>query len=995
MNHTADKKKILVIEDDITLRDNICEYLEDCNFDVTSADDGLEGLEKFEKTIPDLVLCDIAMPKLDGFQLFEKIRSVTEYSEIPFIFLTARIALEDFQKGMNLGADDYIIKPFNFEQLISIINNRLIKRDERTKFNREKYRSLIENSLTGVFIHQENRIIYFNNRFREVFGLPEDTDETELADIIDASYLKDLGSKIDDCYNGLIQNFRIELKGKKNDGSELFIEMYAGFSIFNDKKALLGNILDITYRHIMEQKLRRSEKRYRDLLNLSPISIHEVDLNGKILFVNDAVLKSSGYSLNEIINKYIWDFTSDESKAGMAKEVFSDILKKLPEPKPLVLNFDNKAGGEITAEIHWSYTYNEEGKIKGLIIILHDITEIENSRMALLESEQKFRSLAEIASDWIWELNENNYFTFTSKKIFDVLGYMPEELKEKRPRDIMAKSEMTRALPFLLNQLKNKNAFRHLECEFLHKNGSTVILEISGIPFYDGNGELIGYRGVSSDVSQRKKSQSELLSVNSRLSSILRNINNVVLYETGADGDFYSDNIKNLTGIGAKIFIKKEISLESLIHKEDIADYRNKISAWKNSQEKNLKLEYRLKKEDDRYILVEDYKTKFFTEGNKYYISGILIDVTEKNVYKEEIERLHYAIDRNPVGVLILDNKFRVSYVNKTYYEITGFSKEDLHIRQDVDLFVNRSDFLKKEFKDALKKNGMFEGKQKRKKKNGEEYYEYFIISEIKNNRSEVTHYVILKQDITEFEKLQDELFAAKIRIDEINKMRNHILSNLSLEFRTPLNAIFGYSEILRDEIKEVKHRNMIAGINDAADKLYETLEFIIKLIQVDSLEEKDKKEINIVKEITGVAEEFREKAASKNLFLDLNIKSDTIKIYGNAGMIKQIFSNIIDNAVKCTDKGGITINAEKFDGAAGKMCSIRISDTGKGISEENMKKLFKDTGKIIEELNSNIQKTSLGLTVAKKMIEFHNGSITVESLPGECTTFSVVFPAV
>lgn len=995
MNHTEDKKKILVIEDDITLRDNICDYLEDCDFDVTSADDGLEGLKKFKEYTPDLVLCDIAMPKLDGFQLFQKIRSLQEYSEIPFIFLTARIGMEDYQKGMKLGADDYIIKPFNFEQLISIINNRIIKRSERTKFNREKYRSLIENSLTGVFIHQENRITYLNNRFREIFGLPEDIEESEFGDIIDAFYLKELNKKIDECYNGIIQNFTIELKGKKNDGSYLRIEMYAGFSIFNDKKALLGNILDITYRHTMEQKLRRSEKRYRDLLNFSPISIHEVDLNGKILFVNDAVLKSSGYSLKEIIGKHIWDFTSDKSKAGITKEVFLDIIKKLPEPKPLILYFDNKEGKEITAEVHWGYTYNEEGKIKGLIIILHDITEMENNRMAILESEQKFRSLTEIASDWIWEINLTGYFTFASQKIFDVLGYMPEELLGKRPRDLMTKFELTRTLPYLENALKNRDAFRLYECVFLHKNGSQITLEISGIPVHDNKGELKGYRGIASDISQRNKSQTELREVNSRLSSILHSINNIALYETGTDSDFYSDNIKNLTDISAKNFITKKVTLESLIHKEDIAAYRKITAEWENSQEKNLKLEYRLKKEEDGYILVEDYKTKFFTEGDKYYTSGILIDVTEKTVYKEELERLYYAIDRNPVGVLILDNKFRVSYANKTYYEITGFSKEDLRIRQDVDLFVNRSDFLKKEFKDALKKNGMFEGKQKRKKKNGEEYYEYFIISEIKNNRSEVTHYVILKQDITEFEKLQDELFAAKVRIEEINKMRNHILSNLSLEFRTPLNAIFGYSEILRDEIKDVKHGNMIAGINDAADKLYETLEFIIKLIQVDSLEEQDKKEINIVKEITDVAEEFREKAASKNLFLKLNIKSDTIKIYGNAGMIKQIFSNIVGNAVKYTDKGGITINAEKFDGAAGKMCSIRISDTGKGISGENMKKLFKDTGKIIEELNSNIQKTSLGLTVAKKMIEFHNGSITVESLPGECTTFSVIFPAV
>ncbi|MBN1634519.1 MAG: PAS domain S-box protein [Ignavibacteria bacterium] len=996
MNLTGDKKKILVVEDDITLRDNICEYLEECDFDVTSAGDGLEGLEKFRESLPDLVLCDIAMPKLDGFQLFQEIRSIPEYSQTPFIFLTAKIGLEDFQKGMNLGADDYIIKPFNFEQLISIIKNRIIKKDERLKFNREKYRSLIENSLTGVFIHQGSRIIYFNSRFRDIFGLPESTEETEFKDIIDSFYLKELNRKIDECYNGIIQNFSIELKGRKDDGSEIFIEMFAGFSIFNDKKALLGNILDITYRHKIEQKLKRSEKRYKDLLNLSPISIHEVDLNGKILFVNEAVLKSSGYSLNEIINKYIWDFTSDKSKAGITKEVFLDIIKKLPDPKPLILNFDNKAGKEITAEVHWGYTYNEEGKIKGLIIILYDITEMEKSRIALSESEQKFRSLTEIASDWIWEIDEKECFTYTSQKVFDVLGYMPEELYGKKPREIMPKFEINRAIPYLEDISKNRKVFRLYECEFLHKNGRQITLEISGIPYYDNNGEYKGYIGISSDVSRRKKSQTELQSVNSKLSSILHNINSIVLYETGAESNFYSENIKNLTGIAAKQFLSKKVTPENLIHPEDVSVYKKKVSEWEKSKEQNLKLQYRLKKSNDRYILVEDYKSKFFTDENKYYTSGILVDVTERKQTEEDIQRLNYILDSVPVAVLILDDKFRIIYTNKTYSEITGYTKNELQNNTDINLLINRDDFLKGEFKKTLIRDGRFEGKRKHKKKNGEEYYEYFIVSSVKNNRNEITHYIILKQDITGFEKMQKELSKAYILIEETNQLKNHILSNLSLEFRTPLNAIFGYSEILSEEITAISHKNMIAGIRDAADKLHQTLEFIIKLMQFSYIDDKEeKKEIDIIKEINKTIEKFREVILSKNLYLNINIKPDSIKINGNAGMIRQIFFNLIDNAVKHTNRGGITVNIEKFDDTVQKMCTIRISDTGTGIPEEKINNLFKDFGRLTEELDSNVPKIGLGLTIVKKMVEFHNGSVSAESIPGECTTFTVVLPAI
>ena len=126
-------KKLLVIEDNQEVRENLEEILSLSNYDVITAENGLIGVEKALKEIPDLIICDVMMPELDGFGVLHILGKKPATSDIPFIFLTAKTEKEDFRKGMNLGADDYITKPFSIEELILKINvflkRRFIKND--------------------------------------------------------------------------------------------------------------------------------------------------------------------------------------------------------------------------------------------------------------------------------------------------------------------------------------------------------------------------------------------------------------------------------------------------------------------------------------------------------------------------------------------------------------------------------------------------------------------------------------------------------------------------------------------------------------------------------------------------------------------------------------------------------------------------------------------------------------------------------------------------
>jgi DNA-binding response OmpR family regulator len=120
-------KKILLIEDNLEVRENTMEILSLANYNVVSAENGKIGVELAQKEKPDLIICDIMMPELDGYGVLHILSKNEQTAGIPFIFLTAKTEKTDIRKGMNLGADDYLTKPFDDTDLLNAIEARLRK----------------------------------------------------------------------------------------------------------------------------------------------------------------------------------------------------------------------------------------------------------------------------------------------------------------------------------------------------------------------------------------------------------------------------------------------------------------------------------------------------------------------------------------------------------------------------------------------------------------------------------------------------------------------------------------------------------------------------------------------------------------------------------------------------------------------------------------------------------------------------------------------------
>src|SRR4051812_1618378 len=126
-------KKILLIEDNKEMRENTAEILELAHYKVVSAKNGKEGVELAAKESPDLIICDIMMPVLDGYGVLHLVSKNPATAGIPFIFMTAKAERSDFRKGMEMGADDYVTKPFDDIELLNAVESRLKKSEAMRK----------------------------------------------------------------------------------------------------------------------------------------------------------------------------------------------------------------------------------------------------------------------------------------------------------------------------------------------------------------------------------------------------------------------------------------------------------------------------------------------------------------------------------------------------------------------------------------------------------------------------------------------------------------------------------------------------------------------------------------------------------------------------------------------------------------------------------------------------------------------------------------------
>ncbi|MEI7811592.1 MAG: hybrid sensor histidine kinase/response regulator [Ignavibacteria bacterium] len=252
------------------------------------------------------------------------------------------------------------------------------------------------------------------------------------------------------------------------------------------------------------------------------------------------------------------------------------------------------------------------------------------------------------------------------------------------------------------------------------------------------------------------------------------------------------------------------------------------------------------------------------------------------------------------------------------------------------------------------------------------------------------------KEDIILRKAIEAELREAKAKAEELNQFKSSLLGNMSHEFRTPLIGIIGYSQFLSEELQNEEHFHLVEAINQSGIRLLTTLNSLLRFSELEAgklqatLIEKD---LNKVTE--NILGYFATEAHEKNISLRFMVGEPVLHCLLDSTLFDQALIYIIDNAIKFTNEGSVSIETGKFVDEENRYWGkVSVIDTGIGIDLDNQDRIFEEFRQASEGTTRKFEGTGLGLTLAKKMIALMNGKINVSSKVGTGTTFTILLPA-
>jgi PAS domain S-box-containing protein len=392
------------------------------------------------------------------------------------------------------------------------------------------------------------------------------------------------------------------------------------------------------------------------------------------------------------------------------------------------------------------------------------------------------------------------------------------------------------------------------------------------------------------------------------------------------------------------------------------------------------------------------------TETEKDYLIAISshlavaldrIHLLEERVSAEDrLKVLSHSVEQNPVSIVITDPEGSIEYVNPKFTEVTGYSLDEiignnLRILQSGGL--PKTDYDK--LWNTILSGRVWNGEFLNKKKDGALYWEDASISPILNERGEITHFVGVKEDITEKKKIVEELIIAKDKAEEMNRLKSHFFANMSHELRTPFVGIMGFAELLAEQAAKPEQKEMAERIISSSKRLTSTLNSILNMSKIEFREiEINVTSVDVVQLIELLCIQFERSARLKNLVIRKKHSLNGVCAKTDEHLLSEILFNLLDNAIKFTEYGWIEISTQTITKGADFLL-IKVKDTGIGIPENKREQIWEDFRQVSEGTTRSYEGTGLGLSIAQKYCSMINGNLYLERNNERGSTFVLEIP--
>ncbi|MBE7175964.1 MAG: PAS domain S-box protein [Mucilaginibacter polytrichastri] len=549
----------------------------------------------------------------------------------------------------------------------------------------------------------------------------------------------------------------------------------------------------------------------------------------------------------------------------------------------------------------------------------------------------------------------------------------------------------------------SENPMRELIHRFTTPKGNLRYLKVkSGYPMRNDDGSVRRITGIVQDVTDAKlaecnlqKNRLELIDAQhiAKIGSWNWHIRDNEI--TCSDETLYIFET-TLEKVGEKGLFTQ---IEDQIHPEDLAAF---VSCFEFSRVKTgATVEFRITTPSGKIKHINSVTGNVERDefGSLVRMSGVVQDITlrrqaELNLQRAE-KHYRYVLENVNLAALTLDKNGRIIFVNQFLADLLGYSRKQLKGLNWFEEFVPEAEKeIRREIFDSAKIKR--EAEKSVINKNGQRYLLNWRNTVNRDDFGNFLGVTSIAEDITEKRKQSDSLVRAKEAAEKSSQFKSEFLSIMSHEIRTPMNAVIGATNLLMmssprpDQLENLNTlkfsgENLLALINDILD--YNKIE-AGKLDIVYT-------PFDLVELLYNIRQTFTAKADEKGLALHLDIENDVPqKVIGDPLRVGQMLNNLLSNAVKFTSKGTIAlaVSVKSMSNTRTEL-TFRISDTGIGMDENYLRKIFEPFTQASEDIQQKFGGTGLGLAITKRLVELHNGQISVASLSGQGSTFHITLP--
>jgi PAS domain S-box-containing protein len=917
--------------------------------------------------------------------------------------------------------------------------------EQERQFHHSLISALFEVSLDGILVeNREGNMVTRNKRFLDVWHISPESlsdrpvnlavgapDNLILSAVLDRvknpdTFLK----KVRELYANPDANYQCETELK--DGRTL--ERYTT-SLRNEAGEYLARVWfsrDITERKQAEHALRESEDRFRVMADGCPMPMWVTGADGKIQFINRALCEFTGVD-DEKVEGDKWQLFSHPDDA---QQFIQESVRVVRERAPFKTEARfRRADGEwrwlaVIAEPRIS----PSGEFLGHIGLGMDITERKQAEQILIESEDRFRIMADSCPIGIWVTDATGKMLFINRTYRNFCGATTEEVEPDEWIFLIHPDDAPEFFQAFDSAIKDHTSYKG-EQRARRADGQWRWLESYAVPRFSPDGEFLGLVGTSKDITERKHVEQALQSSEEKFRELTENIREVFWLKTPESEKFLyvSPAYEQVWGRSCASVYQNPASRLEAIHPDDLAQSR--LIFARQMQGEDVESEYRIRTPDgqEKWIRSRTFPIRD-QSGRLIKLAGIAEDITERKRHEEELiqaqaeaeaanrqlsaqhaildnerKMLRTFMDNIPDLMFVKDLEGRFVVSNPALAQQAGVEKpEDMVGKTDFDFFPSEIAGKFHEDDQLVVRSGqpIFD-REETIGVNTKDQPRYLLTTKVPifDSEGRVTGVAGIGRDITMRKMMDDALresnrelieatdWANKMALEaeDANRAKSEFLANMSHEIRTPMNGVLGMNGLLLGSNLDQEQRHWAEVVETSAKSLLTVIDDILDFSKVEAGKmEIDTVDFNLHVLMGDFAEIMAERVGEKKLEFICAVAPDVCaNLQGDPGRLRQVLLNLVGNAMKFTHQGEVVVRVGLISETDAEVyLRFTVRDTGIGIPEENQQMLFTSFTQVDASTTRKYGGTGLGLAISKKLVELMGGKIGLESKEGVGSEF-------